>query len=174
MRKFQYATRYAMSTRSRRIEAHRETVLALHEARRDITLDELRRELGQVGVSVAISTLHVSARRGDEQNRWLAYTAIGGILVGSVLRAAIDGALARATPDSWRWPERMAARALGGTEWDGARRLASSNPESWNRMVTGAVIGQGNEAALERCQRAANKADEPVRCTVRVRPEERR
>lgn len=45
-------------TRSHRIEAHRETVLALHEARHDITLDELRRELGQVGVTVAISTLH--------------------------------------------------------------------------------------------------------------------
>jgi len=44
-------------TRSRRIEAHRETVLTLHEARRDITLDELRRELGQAGVTVAISTL---------------------------------------------------------------------------------------------------------------------
>ncbi len=45
-------------TRSRRIEAHAPTILALHEARRDITLDELRRELGQVGVAVAISTLH--------------------------------------------------------------------------------------------------------------------
>lgn len=45
-------------TRSRRIEAHRETVLALHEARRDITLNELRRELSQAGVTVAISTLH--------------------------------------------------------------------------------------------------------------------
>lgn len=45
-------------TRSRRIEAYRETVLALHEARRDITLDELRRGLGLAGVTVAISTLH--------------------------------------------------------------------------------------------------------------------
>ncbi len=45
-------------TRSRRIEAHRDTVLALHGARRDITLDELRRELGRAGVVVAISTLH--------------------------------------------------------------------------------------------------------------------
>ena len=33
-------------TRSRRIEAHAHTILKLHEARRDITLDELRRELG--------------------------------------------------------------------------------------------------------------------------------
>ena len=45
-------------TRSRRIEVHRDTILALHGARRDITLDELRRELGQVGVTVAASTLH--------------------------------------------------------------------------------------------------------------------
>ena len=45
-------------TRSRRIEAHAPTILALHAGRRDITLDELRRELGQAGVSVAISTLH--------------------------------------------------------------------------------------------------------------------
>lgn len=33
-------------TRSRRIETHAPTILALHEARRDITLDELRREMG--------------------------------------------------------------------------------------------------------------------------------
>lgn len=45
-------------TRSRRIEAHRDTILALYGARRDITLEELRRELGRSGVTVAISTLH--------------------------------------------------------------------------------------------------------------------
>ena len=45
-------------TRSRRIEAHAHTILALHAGRRDITLDELRRELGQASVVVAISTLH--------------------------------------------------------------------------------------------------------------------
>lgn len=45
-------------TRSRRIEAHAHMILALHEACRDITLDELRRELGEAGVTVAISTLH--------------------------------------------------------------------------------------------------------------------
>ena len=59
-------------TRSRRIEAHRDTVLALHEARRDITLDELRRELGQVGVVVAISTLHrFFARHGITRKKRL-------------------------------------------------------------------------------------------------------
>ena len=43
-------------TRSRRIEAHAHTILALHEARRDITLDELRRELGKAGVAAAAPT----------------------------------------------------------------------------------------------------------------------
>ncbi len=45
-------------TRSRRIEAYRDMILTLHAEHRDITLDKLRRELGQAGVSVAISTLH--------------------------------------------------------------------------------------------------------------------
>ena len=45
-------------TRSRRIEVYRDTILALYGARRDITLDELRRELGCAGVTVALSTLH--------------------------------------------------------------------------------------------------------------------
>ena len=45
-------------TRSRRIEAHARMILALHADCRDITLDELRRALGQAGVSVASSTLH--------------------------------------------------------------------------------------------------------------------
>ena len=114
----------------------------------------------------------VSARTGDEQNRWLAWTAFAGVIVGIALWAALAGPILRATPDSWRWPEGMAMRTLGGSAWDGARRLATaSGPEAWNAMVTGAVIGQGNEDALERCQRAANKAGEPVQCMVRIRPE---
>lgn len=39
-------------TLSRRIEAHRDAILALHVARRDITLDEPRLELGQAGGTV--------------------------------------------------------------------------------------------------------------------------
>ena len=79
------------------------------------------------------------------------------------------------TPDSWRWPESMATRMLGGTTWEGARRLAAASyPDAWNAMVTGMVIGRGNEEALERCQRAANKAGEPMRCTVRIAPEKQR
>ena len=130
------------------------------------------------GFEDATRALHgrvASARHRDEQNRWLMFAAIGGVIVGMILWAAIGGMIARATPNSWRWPERMATRTLGGTTWEGARRLATVNgPDTWNARVAGAAIGQGNEEALERCARAANKANEPVRCTVRIRPEERR
>ena len=44
--------------RSRRIEEHREEILALWEARKDITLDEGRAELAGAGLVVANSTLH--------------------------------------------------------------------------------------------------------------------
>ena len=44
--------------RSRRVEERRKDILALWEARKDITLDELRVELAGKGLMVAISTLH--------------------------------------------------------------------------------------------------------------------
>ncbi|MXO47282.1 IS630 family transposase [Erythrobacter vulgaris] len=46
------------TTRSRRVEEYREMILALWEARKDITLDELRAELSGIGLVVANSTLH--------------------------------------------------------------------------------------------------------------------
>ena len=44
--------------RSRRIEARRADILALWEARKHITLDELRGALAGKGLVVAVSTLH--------------------------------------------------------------------------------------------------------------------
>jgi transposase len=44
--------------RSRRVEARRKDILALWEARKDITLDELRVYLAGMGLVVANSTLH--------------------------------------------------------------------------------------------------------------------
>ena len=44
----------------------------------------------------------VSARRGDEQNRWLMWSAIGGVVVGMMLWAVFAGIVARAVPASWQ------------------------------------------------------------------------
>lgn len=44
--------------RSRRVEEHRETIMALWDANKDATLDELRLALAEAGLLVASSTLH--------------------------------------------------------------------------------------------------------------------
>lgn len=112
-----------------------------------------------------------SARRGDEQNRWLARTAIGATALGILLWAAFAGAVARAVPESWLWPERMAARTLRLDPWTAARRLASvSQPETWNFMIRGGLIAQENSGAIERCRKAAVKAGRSVQCSVTITP----
>ncbi len=59
--------------RSRRIEAHGAVVMALYEAQRDITLEELRAALADGGVMVAVSTLHrFFVRRGLTRKKRLA------------------------------------------------------------------------------------------------------
>lgn len=82
--------------RSRRIEAHREMVLALHRERRDITLDEMRRELGQAGVAVALSTLHrFFARHGITRKKRPA--TLRSRIAPTSLPRARTGSMARPT-----------------------------------------------------------------------------
>ena len=44
--------------RSRRVEARREEILALWEARKDISLGELRAGLAEIGLTVSVAGLH--------------------------------------------------------------------------------------------------------------------
>ncbi|MBP2274644.1 DUF6118 family protein [Sphingomonas sp. PL20] len=110
--------------------------------------------------------------RADQKNRQL-WFGVGGVAIGIVAWAIVPGLVVREiAPTSWHWPERMAASTLDMPMWDGARRLAGvSQPEAWNAMLTGALIVQANREAIERCSKAASKARELVRCTVRVGPD---
>lgn len=159
----------ALAQQQERVGRHPHDFVGRDEPpRRDMRADAFRR----AGAIVAPAR---APRRADEQNRWLAWTAIGGVVAGIVLWIVFGGMIVRATPDRWQWPESMATRTLGGTTWEGARRLAAASyPDTWNAMVVGTVIGQGNQGALERCQQAADKAGATVRCTVRIRPAERK
>ncbi|MFT6569155.1 MAG: hypothetical protein ACJAWY_000850 [Sphingomonas echinoides] len=69
--------------------------------------------------------------RADQKNRQL-WFGLGGVAVGILAWAILPGLVAReVVPASWHWPERMAARTLGTSMWDGARRLAGvSQPEA--------------------------------------------
>ena len=66
-------------------------------------LDKAAREIGN---------RLASARRGDEQNRWLVWAGLGGVVLGMLLYALAQIPLALLAPTSWRWPERLATRVL--------------------------------------------------------------
>lgn len=112
----------------------------------------------------------VSARRGDEQNRWLMWTAIAGAVLGMILWAVFAGIVARAVPASWQWPEKMAARSLDLPMWEGGQRLMrAASPDAFANIVAGDQIVTENRKALESCQRRANKSQDDVQCTIRMR-----
>lgn len=46
--------------------------------------------------------------------------------------------------------------------------MARASPTSWRALVAGDQIVQANKEALEGCRKAAAKARNPVRCTVRI------
>ena len=92
-----------------------------------------------------------SARRGDEQNRWLLWSAICGVVLGVVLWAVFAGVVARAVPASWQWPEKMAARTLDMPMWEGGQRMMQlAAPESWNMIVTADPLGKEGDSDMSR------------------------
>lgn len=111
----------------------------------------------------------VSARRGDEQNRWLMWTAIGSVVIGMIVWAVFAGIIARAVPASWQWPEKMAARSLDLPMWEGGQRLMrASAPDAFANIAAGDRIVTANRQALEACHKRAAKADTVVACTIKV------
>lgn len=128
----------------------------------------------RTGLEDVIRQLHgyvVSARRGDEQNRWLAVAGVVGMLFGMVLWATLAGPIARALPASWQLPEDMAASTLDLPMWEAGRHLMIADaPASWNALADSWSLVQDNRKAIEGCRKAAAKAKASVRCTVSIAP----
>jgi len=119
----------------------------------------------------ALQNVTVSARRGDEQNRWLTWTAICGIVIGIILWAVFAGIVARAVPASWQWPERMAARTLAMPMWEGGQRMMqAAGPEAFANIAAGERIVTANRKALEACRKRADKARKALPCTISMSP----
>lgn len=117
----------------------------------------------------AVQGVIVSARRGDEQNRWLTWTATGGIVVGMTLWAVFAGIIARVVSPGWHWPERMAARTLNMPMWEsGQRMMRTAAPDAFANIAAGDRIVTANRKTLETCQKRATKMRKAVQCTVKV------
>ena len=109
--------------------------------------------------------------RTRTEQRWhMLYTAAGTALAVSLLWLVYPGWAASIGPQGWHWPERAARRTMGElTLWDaGIRLMRAGNPEGWQAIVEAADMRRENSDAIAACQKVAVKANEPVRCTVRI------
>jgi hypothetical protein len=117
----------------------------------------------------ALAQVHAA----DEQRRRLWQGIGGGALAGILLWSFLPGTIARAVPEDWHWPERMAARMTGESSlWDaGARLMQSDKPQVWSSLVEAADLLRDNRDAIDACRKSASRSSQPVRCTVRIRSE---
>ena len=109
-------------------------------------------------------------RTSADQRAIVLRTAIASALTAVLVWSFLPGAVARALPDSWHLPERMATRILDAptaTE-AGVRLVRSQDPEGWKAMQFVAQIEMQNREALAACRAKAEKAGAPARCTVMV------
>ena len=68
------------------------------------------------------------ARTTAEQRQQLYQVAGGACLAAILLWSFLPGTIARAMPDSWHWPERMATQMVGeGARWDAGAQLMQSD-----------------------------------------------
>ena len=112
------------------------------------------------------------ARTIEAQNRKLQHMAGAGLLAGILLWSILPGTIARAMPESWQWPERMARKALGEPTIveTGIRLIRSQNPEAWEELAVAQRILSANRETIDQCKERARKLQRRVSCTIQVSP----
>ncbi len=134
-------------------------------------ISQARNDLHHATQEMRSVTTH--ARTAAAQRQQLYQVAGAALLAGVMLWSFFPGTIARTMPESWHWPERMAARLVGeSTRWDaGARLMKSDSPEAWNALAQVADIQRDNRDAIDACRKNAATSRQPVRCTIRIRPD---
>ena len=111
-------------------------------------------------------------RAEDEQKRQTWRFAAIGLAAGILPWSILPGTIARAMPESWHWPERMARKAVGEPTIveAGIRLIRSQNPQAWEELAEAQRILSADREALDRCRERANEASRAVSCTVQIEP----
>ncbi len=130
-------------------------------------LDQARSGLQQAARELAGRVK--SARAYDEQRLWVIGAGVTGLVSGALLLWGLARPIARAMPEDWMWPERMAARTLDRPMWEAGARLMANAPNTvWPELVAAWKLQQANDAALAKCWKAAGRARKAVLCTIKV------
>lgn len=123
--------------------------------------DHAMRELTQV-----VASAHTAV---DQRER-LKWAGGGGVLAGCLLWAIIPGPIARALPESWHMPEKIAARALGEPSiWEaGVRLMRFGSPEAYRAIADAAEMRHHNRDAIAACEKNAAKRKRSVWCMIKI------
>lgn len=138
----------------------------------ELSTQQGRRELGSAVQRVAtagadLERLATGWRTGREQVRQVVIMTAVGAAAGIIVWVCFSGPIARALPENWGVPERMAAATLRLDRWGaGARLMQSANPRGWALVAEGAELERENPIALQDCRRAASKSGKVQRCLV--------
>lgn len=111
-------------------------------------------------------------RTEAEQKRQTWRFAGVGMAAGILIWSILPGTIARAMPETWQWPERMARKAVGEPTIveAGIRLIRSQNPEAWEELANTQRIVGANREALDRCIERAQEGGHSVSCALRVKP----
>jgi Family of unknown function (DUF6118) len=113
-----------------------------------------------------------SARSAETQRQWLLWTWTGGFFAGMLLLAIGIGPVVRAMPESWHWPESMAAYIVGmGQEAAGAHLIESAKPNRWRDIAFGYRIVSDNRDAIAQCKKGSKDRRASVHCTIEINTE---
>jgi hypothetical protein len=131
---------------------------------------QARNDLHHAAQEMRSVTAH--ARTAAEQRQQLYQVAGGALLAGILSWSFLPGTIARAMPERWHWPERMAARMVGqDTPWSaGIRMMRADDPVMWDAIVLASRIEQENREVIAGCVKNANGGGQVVRCSVKVPP----
>lgn len=117
-------------------------------------------------LSVMVGRVRTAAEQKHQTWRFAGMGLVAGILLWSIT----PGTIARAMPESWHWPERMARKAVGEPTIleAGIRLIRSQNPDAWEQLAATQSILSANREALGRCKERARKEERPVSCTISI------
>ena len=119
-----------------------------------------------------LSAKLTSAKAAEKQRQWLLWTGIVAFFAGVLLLALIIGPVVRAMPESWHWPERIAAGIVGIDQADaGGRLIEIAAPDRWRDIVFGSRVVSDNRDAIAQCKKGSTPKRESVRCTIEIKTE---
>ena len=143
---------------------------AAHRAREDDDASIRRVQQDRRDAVQALHQIIGHARTRQGQREYIQWGIGGGILAGCLLWSFLPGMVARAVPESWHWPERIARRTVGEPSlWEaGSRMMQVGSPEAWRAITAAAVMRHENKETIAACEQRAAKREKPVRCTIDI------